>query len=134
MAILSCFKCRTAISIDKLMALELPISRENEYGHLADAVKVTVVDSDSFVLYVCVGRSDDGYYYGVDYATESGGGCGGAWRERKRRCKGKLQALRRGIKEALSSYWITRHEGNAGKLERALKELKRYEYVQLTLF
>ena len=134
MAILSCFKCRTAISIDKLMALELPISRENEYGLLRDAVKATVVDSDNFVLYVSVGRSDDGYYYGVDYATESGGGCGGPWRHCKRRCKGKLEALRRGIKEALQSYWITKHDGNAGKLERALEELKRYEYVQLTLF
>ncbi len=134
MAILSCFRKQDAVSIDKLMALDLPTSRENEYGHLRDAVKVTVVDSDSFVLYVCVARSDDGYYYGVDYATESGGGCGGAWRERKRRCKGKLEALRRGIKEALQSYWIIRHEGNVDKLKRALEELKRYEYVQLTLF
>lgn len=132
MSILSAYKCASAISIEKYMEIELPISRVEGKGWLKDCVTVTLVDSQNLVLYAVVARSEEGYHYGSRYETPTGGGISSAYTSTP--AVGKLEALRRVITDSLVDCWRTGHPGNQSKMERALEDLKKYEYQQLTLF
>lgn len=122
-----------AMSVERLLELELPVSRIEGKGWLRDSFRVLLVDSPDFLLYGEIARSDDGYYASMSYETLTGGARSSV--QKRGRCHpGKIAALRAMIEKAMNSYWITKHQGNMGKMQKALEELKKHEYVQLTLF
>ena len=132
MRILSCYKCATAITIDKYMTMELPISRVEGKSWLKDSVTVTLVDSQNLMLYAVVSRTEMGYHWGVRYETPTDGGINSAYNYTPP--VSKLSALREVMINSLKDYYITRHSGNQSNIERALADLRQYEYQQLTLF
>lgn len=123
---------RRRISLERLMEIELPVSRRNGW-HLVDSRSVVVVNRPSLVLSVTVARSERGYHAGVSYETATGGATGGAY-DRDPYYPTKLAALRGALSKAMEDYWIIKHPGNRGHIAAALQELSKYECRQLTLF
>lgn len=124
---------RNAITVDKLLEIELLKSRIEGAGWMKDSVMVLVINHPALVLYVSVARGDDGYYCSVDYETPSGGAHAGVYK-RGEPYPTKIEALRGAIKKKLDDYWIIKHPGNRERMESALREINKYEYQQLTLF
>lgn len=125
--------CSSAVAIEQYLEMELPVSRISENGALIDSITVEIIKKDTLVLYARVARSRWGYHYDLDYETPTGGSCGPV-HCKDPVCIGKLDVLRHVIDKAKAHYWITKHCGNGLLLEQAMKRLKRYECVQLTLF
>lgn len=121
------------VTIERLMELELPISRISQGNSLSDVVYVEVINDNTLGLWVGIGRLKDGYHTGTNYAVQTGGAAGPVFCGRAG-IPDKLEALRAALQKAAQNWWITRHAGARERIEAAIRDLDKYKAKQLTLF
>lgn len=123
---------KNAFDLDKFMTMEIPLSRQDGII-LLDTVEVVLIDKSDLLVVAKVGRCDDGYYWALDFETETGGSCCGVCKLGTG-CSSKIDAIKAVINRGLRDSQLVSWHNHAPALSRVLEELKRYEYVQLTLF
>ncbi len=89
---------RGAISLEKMMEIELLPSRIEGASWMKDSVMALVVNAPNLIFYESVARADDGYYSSADYETPSGGAHSAVYK-RGIPYPNKLEAIRGAIKK-----------------------------------
>ena len=123
-------KATTIYTIERIMALDLPIGEKNDSGVFTHPFIVKVMVSEYAHILIKIARSERGFHYGVSIETQTGGRMF-APSEKWNCYKRKIEALEAALHDIKTNQMARRYRS---AIETARRELNKYRYEQLTLF
>lgn len=120
----------TIYTIERIMALDLPIGQTNDCGVFVKPFVVKVMVSAYAHIIIRLARSERGFHYGIGIETLTG--ASSFMPSLKWNCHArKFDAIEAAIREIERNQMGCRYRS---AIEDAKRELNKYKYEQLTLF